>query len=130
VLSAGNPTLFIGLKDATAVDRAMLDSATWATAKRIYPHTLCVFVFAPTLTGAYSRMFAPDYGIAEDPATGSSTGPLALYMKRNGMTVGPGFVSEQGTKMGRRSLLHVRDGRDGIDVGGYATPIIDAELHL
>jgi len=130
VLSAGNPTLFIALQNPTAVDRAILDSATWATAKRIYPHSLCVFVFAPTPTGAYSRMFAPDYGIAEDPATGSAKGPLALYMKRHGMTVGQGFVSEQGTKMGRRSLLHVRDGSDGIDVGGFATPVIDAELHI
>jgi trans-2,3-dihydro-3-hydroxyanthranilate isomerase len=127
VLSAGNPTLFIAVKSPATVDRAILDSATWATAKRIYPQPMCVFVFAPTAQGAYSRMFAPDYGIAEDPATGSSTGPLALYMKRNGMAVADGFVSEQGTKMGRRSLLHVRN---GTDVGGFATPVIDAELHL
>jgi trans-2,3-dihydro-3-hydroxyanthranilate isomerase len=127
VLSAGNPTLFIALNSPAAVDRAVLDSGTWATAKHIYPKPMCVFVFAPTPTGAYSRMFAPDYGIAEDPATGSSTGPLVVYMKRNGMAVGDQFVSEQGTKMGRRSLLHVRH---GTDVGGYVTPIIDAELHL
>ncbi|HEX7679835.1 MAG TPA: PhzF family phenazine biosynthesis protein [Thermoanaerobaculia bacterium] len=25
-------------------------------------------------------MFAPEYGVIEDPATGSSTGPLAAFM--------------------------------------------------
>ena len=63
----------VAVTTPASVDRAVLDSATWATAKRIYPHPMCVFVFAPTTTGAYSRMFAPDYGIAEDPATGSAT---------------------------------------------------------
>jgi predicted PhzF superfamily epimerase YddE/YHI9 len=27
-----------------------------------------------------ARMFAPENGVVEDPATGSSTGPLAAYM--------------------------------------------------
>jgi trans-2,3-dihydro-3-hydroxyanthranilate isomerase len=129
VLSAGNPTLYIPVKDPATVDRAEFDTGTWKTAQKIYPDPLCVFTFAPTPTGAYSRMFAPDLGVVEDPATGSSTGPLALYMTRHGLTSATRFVSEQGTKMGRRSLLHVRIG-DGIDVGGYVTPIIQAELHL
>ena len=69
-----------------------------------------MFLFTPTAEGAYSRMFAPEYGIAEDPATGSSTGPLAAYMIRHKLVSGQAgtrFISEQGTKMGRRSLLHV-----------------------
>jgi predicted PhzF superfamily epimerase YddE/YHI9 len=32
---------------------------------------------------SYSRMFAPEYGVPEDPATGSSTGPLAVFMIRH-----------------------------------------------
>jgi trans-2,3-dihydro-3-hydroxyanthranilate isomerase len=97
----------------------------------------CIFVFCPTLEGAYSRMLSPDYGIAEDPATGSSTGPLAAYMIQHGLLTArncTSFVSEQGTKMGRRSLLYVEvhgdRGQDGIEVGGYVTPVIDATLHL
>jgi trans-2,3-dihydro-3-hydroxyanthranilate isomerase len=129
VLSAGNPTLFVPVKDPATVDRAAFDTSTWVTAQKIYPEELCVFVFAPTPTGAYSRMFAPDFGVVEDPATGSSTGPLALYMRRHGLA-NRNFVSEQGKKMGRRSLLHVRFNGNDIDVGGYVTPIIDAELHL
>ena len=138
VLSAGNPTLFVALKDPSAVDRAALDHSRWVAAKSRYQlGPMCVFVFAPTATGAYSRMFAPDYGIAEDPATGSSTGPLASYMLHHRLTsaeAGSRFVSEQGTQMGRRSLLHVRlhgeEGKDGIDVGGFVTPVIEAQLHI
>lgn len=129
VLSAGNPTLYIPVKDPATVDRADFDTGTWKTAQKIWPEPLCVFTFAPTPNGAYSRMFAPDLGVVEDPATGSSTGPLALYMKRNGLA-NKHFVSEQGTKMGRRSLLHVRFEGDHIDVGGHVTPIIQAELRL
>ena len=138
ILSAGNPTLLIGLKSRAAVDRASLDGARWAAIRsRHHPDPMCTMVFAPTSDGAYSRMFAPDYGIAEDPGTGSSTGPLAVYMMRHGMTsaaAGSRFVSEQGVKMQRRSLLHVRVlgeyGRDGIDVGGFVTKVIDGELRM
>ena len=97
----------------------------------------CVFVFAPTSGGAYSRMFAPEYGIIEDPATGSSTGPLAAFMLRHGLVSGDAgarFVSEQGTKMCRRSILHVQlngeQGADGIEVGGYVSPVAEATLWL
>ena len=139
ILNAGNnPTLFVALKDKTTVDKAVLSSSEWSVLKaRHHPDPMCIFVFAPTPAGAYSRMFAPDYGIAEDPATGSSTGPLAAYMMRNRLAPsasGSRFVSEQGTKIGRRSLLHVRihgeQGRDGIEVGGYVTPVIEAQLRI
>ena len=138
ILSAGNPTLFVALKDKPAVDKASLEGSAWTAIKRQHhPDPMCTFVFAPTPDGAYSRMFAPDYGIAEDPATGSSTGPLAVYMMRHGLTsprAGHRFVNEQGARMGRRSLLHVRvhgeSGKDGIDVGGFVTPVIDGEMHI
>jgi len=137
ILDAGNPTLFIPLIDRDAVDAAALDSAEWLAFKAHHPTPLCVFAFTPTSEGAYSRMFGPDYGVAEDPATGSSTGPLAAFMMRHALapsTDGSRFHSEQGTAMGRRSVLHVRvrgdHGRDGIAVGGYVTPIIDGVMTL
>ena len=97
----------------------------------------CVFVFTPTDEGAYSRMFAPEYGIQEDPATGSSTGPLAAYMMNHGLVLasaGARFLSEQGTKMGRRSVLYVQihgeQGLAGIDVGGYVAPVAEGTLRI
>jgi len=137
LLSAGNPTLYIACKDAATVDRASLDMGGLERLTRGSPEPRCIFVFAPTKTGAYSRMFAPEYGIVEDPATGSSTGPLADFMMRRGLVSGADgtrFVSEQGVKMGRRSLLHVEihgdRGSEGIDVGGHVTPLVEATMHL
>jgi trans-2,3-dihydro-3-hydroxyanthranilate isomerase len=134
VLTAGNPTIFIPLKNKEAVDRAWLDRSGAIELRGGDKRPLCVFVFTPTAEGAYSRMFAPEHGVVEDPATGSSTGPLAAYMMRSGLVSSQRFVSEQGTKMGRRSLLHVEtrghEGENGIDVGGYVTPLVKATMRL
>jgi trans-2,3-dihydro-3-hydroxyanthranilate isomerase len=136
-VSAGNPTVFIPVADKPSVDRALLDMRGLKIIKGSDDEPFCVFVFTPTSDGAYSRMFAPEYGVIEDPATGSSTGPLASFMMRHGLVSGVAgnrFVSEQGTKMGRRSLLYVhivgQDGIDGIDVGGYVTPVAEATMRL
>jgi|SRR5208283_4086507 len=134
VLTAGNPTIFIPLKNKEAVDRAWLDRSGAIELRGGDNRPLCVFIFTPTAEGAYSRMFAPEHGVVEDPATGSSTGPLAAYMMRTGLVSSPRFVSEQGTKMGLRSVLHVEirghEGEDGIDVGGYVTPLVEATMTL
>jgi trans-2,3-dihydro-3-hydroxyanthranilate isomerase len=136
-MSAGNDTILVPLKNPAAVDRAWLDLSGMRLLAPGPREPACVFVFAPTSQGAYSRMFSPEYGVAEDPATGSSTGPLAAYMMRYGLVSnapGARFINEQGTHMGRRSILHVRiegpRGAYGIEVGGHVTPVIEAALSL
>jgi trans-2,3-dihydro-3-hydroxyanthranilate isomerase len=135
LLDAGNPTIFVALRNKEAVDRAWLDMAGCIELRGSLAEPMCVFVFTPTPECAYSRMFAPQYGIPEDPATGSSTGPLAAFMLRHKLISGKAgmrFISEQGTKMGRRSILHIllrgKDGAEGIDVGGQVVPLIEATL--
>jgi trans-2,3-dihydro-3-hydroxyanthranilate isomerase len=137
LLNAGNPTLLIALKDEEAVDRAWLDIQGMRSIRDGEAEPFCVFVFCRTRQGAYSRMFAPEYGVPEDPATGSSTGPLAAFMMKHGLLTrasGTRFISEQGRKMGRRSLLHVRiagdRGADGIYVGGHVTAIAEGAMRL
>jgi trans-2,3-dihydro-3-hydroxyanthranilate isomerase len=103
LVSAGNPTIFVAVRNKEIVDRARLDVRGFYTLIRADSEPLCVFVFAPTMEGAYSRMFAPLYGISEDPATGNSTGPLASFMMRNGLTSGTAgrrLISEQGNENG------------------------------
>jgi trans-2,3-dihydro-3-hydroxyanthranilate isomerase len=136
-LSAGNPTIFVPVRDRDVVDRAWLDLPGMRKLCGVDPELACVFVFTPTKDGAYSRMFAPEYGVAEDPATGSSTGPLAAFMMQNGLVStadGTRFVSEQGTKMGRRSFLHVHihgeSGADAIEVGGHVTPVAEGRMTI
>ena len=81
-------------------------------------------------------MFAPEAGIVEDPATGSATGPLAAFMLAHGLVPerdGLRLIAEQGTAMGRRSILHVlitgTASNRRIEVGGSAVHAIDATLH-
>lgn len=137
LVSAGNPNIFIAVRDAACVDRASLELAGARQLHGGDESGDCVFVFTPTPSGAYSRMFAPERGIVEDPATGSATGPLAAYMMRHGLAPshdGARFVSEQGTQMGRRSFLHVaiagEAGRDGIEVGGNVVAVGEGTLRF
>jgi trans-2,3-dihydro-3-hydroxyanthranilate isomerase len=137
LVTAGNPNVYVPLKDAATVDRVDVDGTEMRKLLAAEPEPTCVFVFAPTHGGAYSRMFAPDHGVPEDPATGSATGPLAAFMMEYGLAAtadGTRFVSEQGTKMGRRSLLHVlvrgERGSTAIEVGGHVVPLAQARLTL
>jgi trans-2,3-dihydro-3-hydroxyanthranilate isomerase len=137
LLNAGNPTVVVAAKDKVAVDRAWLDLASLKTLKETASESFCVYLFTPIPDGAYSRMFAPEYGIPEDPASGSCIGPLAVFMMRHNLVsnaAGTRFVSEQGTQMGRRSLLHVEiqgeEAADGIYVGGNVTPLVEAVMTL
>ena len=137
VVSAGNPTLIVAVRDKDKVDKAEFDSGGVALLKTNEEPPLLVMVFTSTREGAYSRVFAPEYGVREDPATGSATGPLAAFMVQNKFVSGAAgnrFVSEQGVKMGRRSILHVllngENGVDGIEIGGYVSPVAEATMTL
>jgi trans-2,3-dihydro-3-hydroxyanthranilate isomerase len=136
LLTAGNPNIFVPLKSKEAVDRAVIDSHALGQLIRETP-LACLFAFTPTPEGAYSRMFAPAIGVIEDPATGSATGPLAAYMMKHGLVSngdGTRFISEQGTKMGRRSILHVlvhgENGARSIEVGGNVAPVAIGEFEI
>ncbi len=120
----------------------MLDVRTMLAVMGDRPH-IGIFIFAPDPDpGAgrvYSRMFAPHTsGIPEDPATGSASGPLGAYLVRHGLVKKAGevkIVSEQGTRMGRQSFIHIRLAMQGdeiatIRVGGSAVPVLDGELKL
>jgi len=135
MVNAGNPAIFVPIRNKEAVDRASLDPESMRILKGPDARRLAMFVFTPTPEGAYSRMFAPDLGVTEDPASGSLTGPLAALMMQHGLAPkadGTRLISEQGTKMGRRSILHIQvrgeGGADGIDVGGYVTPLVDGTM--
>jgi trans-2,3-dihydro-3-hydroxyanthranilate isomerase len=141
--STGSAFLFVPLRDREAVDRAALDVPAILQVFGDGPR-LGVFVFAPDADPragrVYSRMFAPHTsGIPEDPATGSASGPLGAYLVLQGLATGDGeiaIVSEQGTKMGRQSFIHVRVRRDSdgclsdLRVGGSVVPVIEGRLTL
>ncbi len=136
VVSTGNPLLFFALRDGLAVDEAVADFDLLRDVLK-GTNSFGAFIFA--VVGAnrlYSRMFSLD--IPEDPATGSGTGPLGAFAVRYGLVPRAPkvtLISEQGTKMGRQSFLHIEltyggedDFPSDIEVGGSVRPVITGTL--
>jgi len=138
-ITCGVPFVFVPLRDRTAVDRAAGDLAAF---KRLPTAGVPIFLFAvdsdvpDTQPTVYSRMFAPDFGIIEDPATGGASGPLGCYLVRYGLVSGQGaqnIVSNQGVAMGRPSRIHiaidgVQDVITSVRVGGEAVLVGRGEI--
>jgi len=81
--------------------------------------------FAGSGTRWKTRMFGPALGVAEDPATGSAAGPLAVHLGRHGVVpFGTAIEIHQGAEIGRPSVLHARaHGPDRAEVGGTAVVV-------
>ncbi len=83
-----------------------------------------------------TRMFAPSFGVAEDPATGSAAGPLSVHLARHGrIAFGDEIVIEQGAEVGRPSRLHARaegsaERIERVEVGGSAVVVARGEFAL
>jgi trans-2,3-dihydro-3-hydroxyanthranilate isomerase len=96
----------------------------------------CVNCFAGTGSKWKTRMFAPGSGVAEDPATGSAAGPLALHLARHGrIEFGDEIEISQGAEIGRPSTLYARavgtpDALERIEVGGRAVIVARGEFRL
>jgi len=96
----------------------------------------CVSCFAGAAGSFKTRMFAPALGVAEDPATGSAAGPLAVHCVLHGLSgFGQQIEIRQGIEIGRPSLLRARvegsaDRIDAVRVGGDALILARGELLL
>lgn len=92
--------------------------------------------FARDGSGWKTRMFAPASGVAEDPATGSAAGPLAIHLARHGwIGFGEEIEISQGVEIGRPSKLHARvfgegDRIDRAEVGGSSVIVARGEFRL
>jgi trans-2,3-dihydro-3-hydroxyanthranilate isomerase len=82
------------------------------------------------------RMFGPALGVAEDPATGSAAGPLAVHLARHGrIEYGEEIEINQGVEIGRPSLLRARVlGSEGsieqVLVGGSAVLVARGQYRI
>ena len=81
-----------------------------------------------------NRMFAPEIGIIEDPATGSANGPLACYLFKYNIKKGP-LVSEQGFEINRPSTIYIEIESDkgvikNVKVGGQAVFVGKGQLSI
>jgi trans-2,3-dihydro-3-hydroxyanthranilate isomerase len=100
------------------------------------PPVLGINCFAGSDTRWKTRMFAPGGGVAEDPATGSAAGPLAVHLARHGrIAFGNEIEISQGTEIGRPSTLYARvdgsaDKIERVEVGGSAVVVARGEFRL
>jgi len=143
VVSCGVPFLLVPLTTRSAVDSAVVNPGVLDmlfTQVNTKAHGLMVFTTQPGDARAtvYSRMFAPEMGITEDPATGIATGPLGCYLVRHKI-VRPeragAMISLQGVKMGRPSHVHMSIGLEhgeiaSVRVGGESVLAGEGTLYL
>lgn len=144
--STGVPFLYLPLRDREVVDRARMDEVAYLAALGNPNPAPGAFIFAPELEDGddehrvYSRMLGThSLFVGEDPATGSASGPLGAYLVKEGIFAPDDgqtrIVSEQGTKMGRQSFIHITvrqngDGSGQIEVGGSTVPVLEGTLRL
>jgi len=80
------------------------------------------------------RMFSPAYGVAEDAATGSAAGPLAVHLARHGLVpFGARIEIWQGVEMDRPSLMVATATGDGqqiesVEVAGSAVVVAKGQF--
>jgi trans-2,3-dihydro-3-hydroxyanthranilate isomerase len=143
-VSCGIKFVIVPLATRDAIDRAIPDAAALGELSRriMGDDLLAVYLFTmddgSSTDGAtvYTRMFAPDFGILEDPATGSASGPLGCYLVHHSL-IRPdearSIVNVQGVRMGRPSAIHVAiDSSDGVitrvRVGGKSVLVAEGVM--
>ena len=110
---------------------------------------VCVFSLETKdkYSSVHSRFFAPNYGINEDPVTGSSNGPLGFYLHKYVLTAGYSiachempdggmeFIGEQGDYLKRSGRVKIRlrlkqKNVEDISIAGEAVTILDSTLKI
>ena len=126
-VSCGVPYIIVPVKTLENIQNLTFNTQVWKQLKSTLKD-LSVYVFTPQgllpNSDLHGRMFAPEIGITEDPATGSANGPLACYLFKYGIKKGP-LISEQGFEMNRPSILHIEIESEkeiikNVKVGGQA----------
>lgn len=136
VLNCGIAFLLVPLASLEAIQKIQINSARWNQTMESGLIGMYVFVREGTLNASHlhARMFAPEAGIPEDPATGSAATALAGYLgdveKFKGTRK---WTIEQGFEMGRPSLIEVEADRENnqtvaIRVGGNAVMVSEGTM--
>jgi trans-2,3-dihydro-3-hydroxyanthranilate isomerase len=112
IWSAGNPFVFVPIKNLAAIGRAQPDLGRWGDGfPADGPVGAFLYCRQTVERGAthHARMFAPKMGIAEDPATGSAAAAFAGILATAGQLADGehAFAIEQGLEMGRPSLIRL-----------------------
>ena len=115
VVSTGFPYIIVPLKTLSTVKRATPIPEAFQTDLTSFS-TKQVLIFSTETSFSdshvHARMFAPEVGVVEDPATGSAAGPLGAYLEKHGVLedhqFGDAINIEQGYEIKRPSKLIAR----------------------
>jgi trans-2,3-dihydro-3-hydroxyanthranilate isomerase len=123
---------FVGLENSHSVARLRPDT----TALDRVLGDIGANCFAGADARWKTRFFGPGLGVAEDPATGSAAGPLAVHLARHDRIAFDTVIQiSQGVELGRPSTLYARvegtpDRIDMVEVGGFAVVVARGEFNL
>jgi len=139
IASCGIPLAFAELKSRAALTAAQPRTDVF-TADLPADRITGVLLYAKDQTGAFdlqARMFAPLYGVPEDPATGSANVALVglLASLRPAPDLKLHLRIAQGVDMGRPSLLEAsaekKNGKlVGLSIGGRCVPMMRGVLEI
>jgi trans-2,3-dihydro-3-hydroxyanthranilate isomerase len=135
-----NPFAFIPVSNLDAMSKVRAAPAHWPRAFSdrgivgVYMYTRqCV----RAQSSFHARMFAPDLGVPEDPATGSAAIGFARVVHAfDGLNDGTHKRTvEQGMEMGRPSniglLITIKNGElEGVRIGGHVVRVADGEMRV
>jgi PhzF family phenazine biosynthesis protein len=132
-VSTGVAHLLVPLRDRDAVDRIRPNADELRTVLASVGAEGCyAFSLDPPHNdaAAYARFFNPTVGISEDPATGTAAGPLAAQLVARGVRQPGRITIEQGTALGRTSLIDVHVLGDVVKVSARAIVVATGMLTL
>lgn len=135
--SAGNAFAFVPIASLDAMAKARVASTHWDAAMGGTGAFLYCRQTVHTTASFHARMFAPQHGIAEDPATGSAAVAFAGVIRRFD-TLPDGShkrAIEQGYEMRRPSLIElsmdVAGGKlESVRVGGHAVRVAEGTIEV
>jgi trans-2,3-dihydro-3-hydroxyanthranilate isomerase len=138
--AAGNTVAFVPVASLEAIAKARVASHHWDSAMKgqgLLGAYLYCRQTAHTTSSFHARFFGPDFGVPEDPATGSAAVGFAGVIHRfdalpDGMHK---RVVEQGYEMGRPSLICLslqvtRGTLDAVRIGGHAVRVAEGKIEV
>jgi len=140
-VSTGSPFLMVSVKSLASVRKAVPNpERIMATLAGQPSRDILIFSFETVNSDSqvHARMFAPEFGILEDPATGSAAGPLAAYAERYDCVPrhrkGDPIVIEQGYEVQRPSRLVAtvvgKEVAEAVQVSGQVKLVAEGTFYL
>jgi trans-2,3-dihydro-3-hydroxyanthranilate isomerase len=139
VASTGVPSLQIPLRSLEVVRGLSPDPGRLPALLSRIDRDAGAYVFAFMADGdadLHARGFFPNYGIVEDPATGSAAGACGAYLAANGrLPKRDPFIIEQGAEVHHPGRIEVSVAAKGnrptsVRVGGQVVEVMRGELTL